>query len=483
DWNKYNLPSDFRYYRIYKSQNNFNNVEDIIVYDTGIEKNYVLSNLLNNEIYYIAVTAVDTNYNENRQVTPVTVTSYAFREFNISFNLTAANIYIDGNYAYTGKLIGEIQKYKFTGRTTAKKHFMVLEDTNGIYMNYNKLIDLSSEIANLNITLSSAHSTKYNFSSVNKLLYAKDELPSPFIVDWDNDGNKDILIGSKKGEIQLYLNTGTDSSPVLTESVPLYMGNLPLNVGEESVPFAVDWNNDSKKDLLIGTKNGLIYLLKNIGTDDNPLFNDTTSIYATEEESITPFVIDWNEDKRKDIVFGTKKGDVYYILNTGTDDNPLFYSSSPKKITNLSISSHSAPFFINWNYKGKKDIVSGNEKGNIEIYDANNKVPPSFIFDTLFISNNSGYSKPFIVDWNNDSIWDIIVGEKNGNISIYYGEEIKIQPPKESSHKSKFCILTTIFDTKNNYFIKIRDKFLLKSHYGRKLTNIYYSFYLFNLYY
>ena len=44
---------------------------------------------------------------------------------------------------------------------------------------------------------------------------------SVFVVDWDNDGNKDLLIGDGQGRVRWYRNVGTDSAPRLTAMGPL----------------------------------------------------------------------------------------------------------------------------------------------------------------------------------------------------------------------------------------------------------------------
>jgi len=37
----------------------------------------------------------------------------------------------------------------------------------------------------------------------------------PVVLDWNNDGKKDLLVGQfSGGKIRLYLNTGTDKEPV-----------------------------------------------------------------------------------------------------------------------------------------------------------------------------------------------------------------------------------------------------------------------------
>ncbi len=32
-------------------------------------------------------------------------------------------------------------------------------------------------------------------------------------MDWNNDGKKDLVTGEREGYVRIYLNTGTDSSP------------------------------------------------------------------------------------------------------------------------------------------------------------------------------------------------------------------------------------------------------------------------------
>jgi len=40
---------------------------------------------------------------------------------------------------------------------------------------------------------------------------------APCVTDWNNDGLKDLLVGQNDfGKIRLYLNSGTNSSPVFT---------------------------------------------------------------------------------------------------------------------------------------------------------------------------------------------------------------------------------------------------------------------------
>ena len=55
----------------------------------------------------------------------------------------------------------------------------------------------------------------------------------------------------------------------------------PWGTDPDSRPCVVDWNNDGKKDLLVGTRSGgkvLLYLNK--GTDGEPMFNGYSCLKA-----------------------------------------------------------------------------------------------------------------------------------------------------------------------------------------------------------
>ncbi len=52
---------------------------------------------------------------------------------------------------------------------------------------------------------------------------------APSVIDWNNDGKKDLLVGQfDEGNIWLYLNRGTDSEPVFTSGVKVLSQGQPI---------------------------------------------------------------------------------------------------------------------------------------------------------------------------------------------------------------------------------------------------------------
>jgi hypothetical protein len=79
------------------------------------------------------------------------------------------------------------------------------------------------------------------------------------LVDWDGDGKTDILINS--GNAEWWQQVGERDGKWMFKN----MGNLdPLNLaGHDTSPTIVDWNNDGIPDLLVGAEDGHFYYLKN----------------------------------------------------------------------------------------------------------------------------------------------------------------------------------------------------------------------------
>jgi hypothetical protein len=137
-------------------------------------------------------------------------------------------------------------------------------------------------------------------------------------VDWDNDGSLDLIAGDTDGYVWLFRNLGGRRAALFAPGERLQAGGAALKVyGEEpearaagyARPDVVDWNNDRRKDLLVADGRGWLTLYLNQGTDAAPVLGRGRRVSAngqpidgTSRGSV--HVTDFNNDGRKDVLFG-----------------------------------------------------------------------------------------------------------------------------------------------------------------------------------
>ncbi|HSH00720.1 MAG TPA: VCBS repeat-containing protein, partial [candidate division Zixibacteria bacterium] len=85
----------------------------------------------------------------------------------------------------------------------------------------------------------------------------------PAFGDIDADGDQDMLLGGVNGRIALFQNIGTAVAPAFQLVSTTFAG---INVGSAATPELVDWDNDNDFDLLVGTGAGYVQLWQNTGT-------------------------------------------------------------------------------------------------------------------------------------------------------------------------------------------------------------------------
>jgi len=188
-------------------------------------------------------------------------------------------------------------------------------------------------------------------------------------VDYNNDGMLDIIVGERYGQIHYYRRT-SEAPITLTKEADLVCGATTIDAGSNSAPVCVDWNEDGKRDLLVGNESpGNLRLYINESSDDDPVYNSYSLIQNSGVPIASyrncPQVYDMNLDGMKDILIGVNGGQIYYYENTGTNENPVFSGSEYI----ISTGSGGARFWIDdWNEDGLPDVLASNFNGFIQIY-------------------------------------------------------------------------------------------------------------------
>ncbi|UXX77924.1 FG-GAP-like repeat-containing protein [Reichenbachiella carrageenanivorans] len=253
---------------------------------------------------------------------------------------------------------------------------------------------------------------------------------TPTFVDFDGDGDLDVLTGSINSDILYYKNTGTATHPAFEEQTDEANPFDDISVLEYSSISLADLDADGDLDALAGDGYGyIIYLEK---TDEGFLKHTSGSSnpfgFEYFNEWVNPELVDIDDDGDFDVFLGTSYGSVLYYKNTGSASNPAFTEQTgadnpfgDDQIVNYK----SSPTFGDFDGDGDLDAVSGDEYGYIHYFRNTGTVSaPAFV--KLKDSNNpfdgievDDYSFTTAADLDNDGDMDLLVGEGYGSFHYF----------------------------------------------------------------
>jgi hypothetical protein len=155
-------------------------------------------------------------------------------------------------------------------------------------------------------------------------------MPSPNFADFDGDGDLDLICGEFIDKFTWFENTGTRARPEYAAGRYLtYMGE-PLEMDLcMIVPVALDWDKDGDVDLVVGQEDGRVALVENTGRAKNrmPQFLPPKFFKQQADELkfgalVTPCSFDWDGDGDEDLICGNTAGYIGFIENLDGGDPP-----------------------------------------------------------------------------------------------------------------------------------------------------------------
>ena len=165
-----------------------------------------------------------------------------------------------------------------------------------------------------------------------KIIRLHVEMITPVAADFDGDGNMDLLVGDEDGRVAYINNTGKvrKGMPVFKSAVYLQQKADNLKFGALTAPFSVDWDGDGNEDIISGNSAGNIAFIKNADGKFPPRWDapillkvaekdirimagKNGSIQGPAEEKwgyTTLSVADWDHDGKIDIIVNSIFGEV-----------------------------------------------------------------------------------------------------------------------------------------------------------------------------
>jgi len=192
----------------------------------------------------------------------------------------------------------------------------------------------------------------------------------------NGDGHKDIISGGYPGEIYLFTSNGDGTFRAREDIVD--RNGEKINVGGASVPFSIDWDGDGDLDLLVGTIEGYVFFIPNESNDADLRFGEGEKLTVS-GEAITaemgdagPCVADWNGDGRDDLLLGCGDGRVLFYGNTNDNGTPvladpvelvpksrMFEGSLEDYEPEGDLGARAKLCVIDWNGDGRDDLLMG----------------------------------------------------------------------------------------------------------------------------
>ena len=238
----------------------------------------------------------------------------------------------------------------------------------------------------------------------------------PCFEDIDNDGLMDILLGDESGQIVHYeeLTAGVSDFAYVTDNFN------SINVGSFSMPTITDIDGNGLLDLIVGKYNGRISRYEQNSTNSNTFDYKTNYFNSIDVGARScPTFTDINGNGLLDLVVGEYNGN----LNTyrQTSENSLSFTSYSCSMNSIDVGYRSTPFYMDLDGDDLLDLIIGESSGRLNHYEQ--QYPNSYSFSLVNSEVNSidvgTRSMPFILDIDEDRLYDLLVGEEDGHLFHY----------------------------------------------------------------
>lgn len=306
------------------------------------------------------------------------------------------------------------------------------------------------------------------------------EMIVPIAFDWDKDGDLDLIVGDEDGRVAFVENTGKLSGQMPVFAQPAYFKQEAdtLKCGALATPVGVDWDGDGDMDIVSGNTAGYVEFFENLsgpkvaqpkwaaprrleveGRPFRIMAGPNGSIQGPAEAKwgyTTLNVADWDGDGLPDIVLNSILGDVVWLRNTGTRTAPKLAAPQPIEVqwggaqpalawgwrkpagAALLTQWRTTPVIADLNRDGLPDLTMLDHEGYLAFFErarAGDKLvlkAPRRAFvnekgEALRLNaksaGGSGRRKLCLTDWDGDGKFDFLLNSSNADFLQQVGEK------------------------------------------------------------
>ncbi len=307
------------------------------------------------------------------------------------------------------------------------------------------------------------------------------EMIVPVAIDWDKDGDDDLIVGDEDGRVALVENSGklsSDRTPIFAQPVYFKQEADTLKCGALATPVGFDWDGDGDTDIVSGNTSGFIEFFENLsgpkvsqpkwnaprrleveGKPFRVMAGPNGSIQGPAEAKwgyTTINIADWDADGLPDIVFNSIWGKVQWLKNIGTRKEPklaaaqsmevAWEGSTPKpawlwwnpKGPELATQWRTTPVLHDFNKDGLIDLAMLDHEGYLAFFERVKqdgklilKAPRRAFVDekgaplqlNAKTAGGSGRRKLSVTDWDGDGKFDFLLNSSNADFLRQIGEK------------------------------------------------------------
>jgi hypothetical protein len=249
--------------------------------------------------------------------------------------------------------------------------------------------------------------------------------PTQNYADFDGDGDFDFVCGEFLDGFTYFQNTGSRTAPKWNPGVKL----APKMDLQMIVPHAVDWDADGDVDLVVGDEDGRVALIEHTGKleDGVPQFAEPRYFRQQQDEIdlgvlATPVGVDWDGDGDEDLLAGNSAGYVLFLENLSGPKVASPRWAEARRLESESASSGSAATTPrNTPSSGSAATTHSNTAPIREIAGPNGSIQGP-------AEAKWGYTTIGVADWDGDGLPDVIVNSIWGLVKWYRNEGTRIAP-------------------------------------------------------